>query len=457
MFIGVNVFFVGFSQFLVRGAKIPLFMGVAFLGADLIDLPHAIRFAQHVRTAEAALLDTPAWYASRLFLALLLLIAARERGEGGTPRRFAAIVLAAALGATVVIDAALYFAEGYLELAASAARMFGLFAGTAGAVLFLVALVGFVRKFGEHEDPIYQWAAFSLVLAIMTQVYFVGFERAYDAVFNWSYWLKALSYSVFLFGLLASYVDLYRREVDAYERELRLAGEVQRQFLPARRLRAGDLELAARQEQAHVVGGDWYDHHREDSRLLVSIGDASGKGMFAALLATVAQGSIRASYRPGIGLDEVAATANREVLANFRREHFATLLLLEIQTPNVLRYVNCGHEWPAAYHPAVGDWAFMTGTSTVPLGISTAQFKPAVNQMVLFGGSKIVLFTDGLKDARSDDGEMFGLERILDYLRTHTDESVDRLCSGIIEEARLFAGGSINDDITVVALGLRGR
>lgn len=190
-----------------------------------------------------------------------------------------------------------------------------------------------------------------------------------------------------------------RRHTDLFEWAQRdvaftLAAEMQRRLLPsAYTLEAGPFTLAGWLEPAHSVGGDTFDYSLDREFLYLSMTDAMGHGVEAALLATVVLGSLRNSRRRGATPVEQANAANAALLANARPEQFVTGQILRVSLADgVVDFVNAGHPPPYFIRDGRAVEA-VVGPPQLALGIRSGTYESQT--AVLEPGDRLVLVTDG--------------------------------------------------------------
>ena len=245
----------------------------------------------------------------------------------------------------------------------------------------------------------------------------------------------------------------------AAERDLRIAREIQTGLLPAdiaAQVLGTGLDVHARLEPARQVGGDLYEVLRlSENRVLVAVGDVSGKGIPAALFMAVVMTLLRSLARQGNPLEAILRQLNDELLQQNPRGMFVTLqcLLFDLATRRVT-CASAGHHATARLN--AGRRPEMLFTSSAPvlglLPISEITSESAE----LTDGDTFVLFTDGVTEAFNPDEELFGDERLLDHLNTAASQPASDITSGVLDAIRQYAAGAAqSDDITVVAVQYR--
>jgi sigma-B regulation protein RsbU (phosphoserine phosphatase) len=206
-------------------------------------------------------------------------------------------------------------------------------------------------------------------------------------------------------------------------------------------------------EPAQQVGGDLYEVLRLGAdRVLVAVGDVSGKGIPAALFMAVAMTLLRSLAREGLSPEAILRRLNDELLEQNPRGMFVTLQCLVFDL--VRGSVTCasaGHHAAALIAPGRAPALVFTGSSRVlgllPAGEITSE------TMALTGGETFLLFTDGVSEAFGPGGELFGEERLLSHLETSPAGSAQQTTRGVLDAVRRHAAGAPqSDDITVVAV-----
>jgi len=251
---------------------------------------------------------------------------------------------------------------------------------------------------------------------------------------------------------------LYRESLDKVliEEELAVARRIQRQFLPETLPRILRFDLAALNVQSRQVGGDYYDLvPLGDGRYLVVIVDVAGKGVPAALLASMVQASIRTQADDGKPVREVMSRLNRLVFEATPEDRFATCFLARLDGAGLtVSFSNAGHNYPIVL-PAAGGCRYLE-EGGIPLGITSDAAYPQ-SETSLAPGDAILLYTDGITDARNRGGEDYGEDRLLLLMeRLSREMTADEIVRTVADEvSRFTAGADQADDITLVALKAR--
>jgi phosphoserine phosphatase RsbU/P len=246
----------------------------------------------------------------------------------------------------------------------------------------------------------------------------------------------------------------------AAERDLRIAREIQMGLLPANietQVEGTGLDVDAVLEPAQHVGGDLYEVLRlRPDRVLVALGDVSGKGIPAALFMAVAMTLLRSMAREGCEPEQLLRRLNDELLAQNPRGMFVTLqcLLFDL-TARSVTCASAGHHAAARIGPGRAPELVFTSSGRVlglmPAGDFVSETLP------LSGGETLVMFTDGVSEAYDPNQDLFGEHRLLAHLAASPGASARETTRGILEAVRKHADTARqSDDITVVAVHYRG-
>ncbi|MGY1737134.1 PP2C family protein-serine/threonine phosphatase [Geodermatophilus sp. SYSU D00684] len=245
-----------------------------------------------------------------------------------------------------------------------------------------------------------------------------------------------------------AYSDLFARL--RRRRELTLAAEIQWELLPPLTYASDRVVITGALEPSYDIGGDTFDYAVNGALVDLAVLDAVGHGLPAALLTTAAVGAYRHARRAGLDLPAVAAAMDAVVAGQFAGSRFATAAVarLDLDT-GLLAWVNCGHPDPIV----VRDGALIRPPACPParpLGLLAAA--PAVCRMQLRPGDRVLLYTDGVVEARSPDGAFFGEDRLADLVvraelaGDPPPETMRRLMGSVMQHQ----DGRLQDDASIV-------
>jgi phosphoserine phosphatase RsbU/P len=232
----------------------------------------------------------------------------------------------------------------------------------------------------------------------------------------------------------------------ALERDLDLAGQVQRTLLPARRLQAGGWHTAYDYQPLGPASGDYVDLVPLDSGDLVFvIGDVSGKGVAASLLMTHLHATIRSLVTIGLPFDEVLQRTNRIFHRSVGGSQYVTLLFGRAGRDGEVVLSNAGHCPPIVVR---GGEATILPATSVPIGLFADAPFPSM-RLTLDRSDSLIVYTDGVTEATDEGGREYGSERLVASALGHRAADVRDLV------ARCLADGSSfrrHDDVTLFAL-----
>jgi sigma-B regulation protein RsbU (phosphoserine phosphatase) len=250
-----------------------------------------------------------------------------------------------------------------------------------------------------------------------------------------------------------AYADAIR---EAMARDLRIAREIQMGILPAdltAATRGTNLEVAAVIEPARQVGGDLYEVLRAgDDRIVVALGDVSGKGIPAALFMAVAVTVLRTLARTIAEPDEILRRLNDELARQNPRGMFVTIQCLVFDV--AARQLTCagaGHDRLVILSPGRPPRSAFPSSGR-PAGLML--FNPVEREsMPLAPGDTFVLFSDGVSEAMNAQEEFFGEARLLEHLGALPPGAAPGdIVHSTLEAVRAFAAGAPqSDDITILA------
>jgi HAMP domain-containing protein len=240
-------------------------------------------------------------------------------------------------------------------------------------------------------------------------------------------------------------------EKERLARELELAREIQESLLPASRLVLGPMVLRATFQPAAEVGGDYFDVFSiAGDRLVVAIGDVAGHGLSTGLLMAGLKSSVAALVHEGYSGADLIDRVNRLLMDSGRARTLVTLMVVEIDpAAGSLRLANAGHPPPFLIDSRSGPRELMMGS--VPMGSPLCR---AVELEKDFDeGSRLLLYSDGLVEALSPDGEPFGYDRLARVLAGSTQLDGDSLGSAVLGAVGEHTGGTPHpDDLTLLVV-----
>ena len=265
-------------------------------------------------------------------------------------------------------------------------------------------------------------------------------------------------------GLLAAllvlaaspYTDRYH--LQRRRQELDLAAEMQWSLLPPLAFRSAGTTVAGLLEPAYEVGGDCFDYALNAGTLSLAVFDAMGHGLPSSVISSLAVGAYRHARRALVPLEDLFRTMDHAV-AGLMGDTFVTALAAELDVrTGLLRWVTAGHPCPVVIRN--GSVLPDTGqSSSLPLGLGlTAHEESVPDEMSLQPGDRVLLYTDGVVEARSPQGEEFGLDRLLDLLIRESASGLlaNEVLRRLVRTCLEFQGGRLRDDATLLLLEWNG-
>ena len=248
---------------------------------------------------------------------------------------------------------------------------------------------------------------------------------------------------------------LYEQELkkNAMEKELVAAREVQMNLLPKSLPQIANFQFAATTLPAKEIGGDFYDIIKVDNDVYeIIVADVAGKGLPAALLATLGKGVLCSQVVSQNSLSTQLKLSNRILRTSIPHKSFITMLLTAVapQTRTVT-IANAGHCYPLLYKNS-SKKVEIVEVRGMALNL-TDEHKCETKEIQMEPSDCLLLYSDGVDEAQSITQEFFGIERLVNVMQRHAHETADVLMQKIIEEVRLFSkGASQSDDITLFVI-----
>ncbi len=248
-----------------------------------------------------------------------------------------------------------------------------------------------------------------------------------------------------------------KQQSERMKKDILKASEIQRSLQPEHKLRFHDYDIFGICIPTDFVGGDYFDYilHsvEEEERLDVLVSDAATHGLPAATQSLFLSGAIRMGSTFAPGISRFIGKLNNLIYDKFTFERFVTLFYCELTLSKnrLVLYANAGHCPPIHYRPETGSWQKLESTGGF-LGLLQNQ-KFGVENIRMHKGDVLVLYTDGITEARNKNNEFFGEERIVKILQRSYKETPEIIAYNIIEEVQKFTIDSdFADDQTLVII-----
>jgi serine phosphatase RsbU (regulator of sigma subunit) len=239
-------------------------------------------------------------------------------------------------------------------------------------------------------------------------------------------------------------------ERERFERELNLAREIQQRFQPSGAPNVAGYEMQGISFPCYEIGGDYYDFiERPDGRMVIALGDVSGKGTSAALLMSSLHAAMHAQIPAHKTLGDTISAVNRYLAETIPMNRFITLFCAELDPlTGSLSFLNAGHNPPLIAH--AGGSMEQLAAGGIPLGIiGDAVYREGRTQ--LQPGDALVIYSDGVSETQNAAGEEYGPVRLYNTVARYLESTAAGIRDKIEADLTKFAQGTpAGDDITLV-------
>ncbi len=242
---------------------------------------------------------------------------------------------------------------------------------------------------------------------------------------------------------------LTQAERRALEEDLALASRVQEGLLPREHLSVPGWEAFYRYEPAGAVSGDYCDLVPHGQDLYFLLGDVAGKGMGASLLMSALRSIVRTLADAGPPVRTLVERANRLFSETALPQHYATLVCGRASSSGEIEICNAGHCPPLVSSDGSIEPVKATG---LPIGLfSSAEY--STRTLRLGAGETLLLYTDGVSEARGRTGEEYGRERLAQILGRRRGLPPKEIVAACLEDLVAFRGAAARtDDLTLLAV-----
>ena len=244
------------------------------------------------------------------------------------------------------------------------------------------------------------------------------------------------------------------------DKELAFAKSIQHDSLPSvfpAYPNIPNFDIYATMETAKEVGGDFYDFYMiGDSKFAFLIADVSGKGIPAAMFMMTAKTMIKNFAESGMEVNDILTHANAELCQGNDAGMFVTawMGIMDIHTGHVT-FCNAGHNPPVIYRKGQGFDYLKSAAGFVLAGLDGYKYK--MQELDLAPGDRIYLYTDGITEATSINTELYGEDRLLNYLNNNTDKKANEILPGVKADIDVFIDGAEQfDDMTMLMVDFFG-
>ena len=240
------------------------------------------------------------------------------------------------------------------------------------------------------------------------------------------------------------------------ERDIDKAREIQQSILPQHEMRFNKFELYGISIPDRIVGGDFFDYLQAEGdmeRLGVVIGDAASKGFSAAAEALYVSGALRMGFEFQTKITLLLSRINKLLNKTFSEEQFVSLFYAELTDDRngLVIYSNCGHNNPIVFRSASKKTEFLEPTGQLLGPFPEETFR--TENILMDKGDILLLYTDGVSEARNEQGEFYGERRIIDQIGEYHSLSTKEITQNILENVQKYSAVSdLSDDKTIVTI-----
>jgi len=259
------------------------------------------------------------------------------------------------------------------------------------------------------------------------------------------------------FALYNAIIYSMANEKKRLDHDLEIARDIQRILLPSEAPAIDGFQISGINVPARQVSGDYFDYIEvDDVRLGVAIADVSGKGVPASLIMAICRSVLRAEAARNPSPADVLRKVNRQLYPDIKEDMFISMayLILDHQR-NGVTLARAGHDAPLLYQRRSEIVAPVKSPGMV-VGIDSGSVFDRLTvdfAVSLERDDCLVLYTDGVTEALNTEGDEFGVDRLMQSVRSSAKDSAQAIVKKIIEDVRDFTGlAPQNDDMTLIAI-----
>src|SRR6056297_2152465 len=236
-------------------------------------------------------------------------------------------------------------------------------------------------------------------------------------------------------------------EQERLREQINIAKEIQNSLLPSVIIQPENTQIAASFSAAVEVAGDYYDVFFIGDKTFLIVADVSGKGIPASLLMSSFRSAVKIMVHGSNSLPELVSKVNDHIAQNDITDRFVTAMFVLLdQKTGVFKYSNAGHD-PIILYRKETDKFFEISNNGIPIGIFEDQTY-IEEQFKLEPGDVIVIYTDGIPEARNEEKEEFGFSRLKQVLKENWDHTAVEIQDSILRAMEEFVGNAKQHDDT---------
>lgn len=250
-------------------------------------------------------------------------------------------------------------------------------------------------------------------------------------------------------------------EIERYREQLAIARQMQQKLYPTRFPDSPYIRVFARNQQAESVGGDYYDILRTGEGVYkIIIGDVSGKGTTAAFYMAQVKGMFQSLARTTADPIRFITLINQAISSCMDKGSFITLTYIQLDLTIGKAWIARAGHCPTLFYSGKEKKSVWLIEGGLALGVIREEgFLEHIKtqEISVQTGDRLILFTDGIVEARDDQGDEFDYERLMNAVQTGIQLSPEELSQNIIQEVQHFSGGVIEDDYTLMIIDITGN
>ncbi len=234
------------------------------------------------------------------------------------------------------------------------------------------------------------------------------------------------------------------------------AREIQQSILPKSSLRFHHYDVFGQSIPDRIVGGDFFDYlttEEDKDRLSIVVGDAASKGLRAAAQALYVVGGIRMAVSYHTKITTLMSRTNKLLNQAFSEEQFVSMFYTELfnDKRGLVLYANAGHNSPILYHAREDRVEVLEPTGQILGPFPDETYN--VENTYLSIDDVLVIYTDGISEARNSSGDLFGEARIQKIVQEVAHKSSEEICKALMDDIQKYSRGSEEtDDRTIVVI-----
>ncbi len=242
------------------------------------------------------------------------------------------------------------------------------------------------------------------------------------------------------------------KEKERLQQEMQIARTIQLNLLPKVLPKVKEYQFGATSEPAFDVAGDYYECSLLDNgRLLLAVGDVTGKGAAAAILMSNLQASLRVLISADLDMPTVAKRLNEIIHRNSTPDMFITFFFALLDpSKHELVYVNAGHDYPLILRG--GEISSLTTGGLMLGAMPVADYE--TGSLHIQPGDIFIAYSDGLTEAMNEEEEEYGVDRLVDAIKRYANLNANDIKRRVLQEVRAFAGRErvAADDLTLLIM-----